>query len=155
MVSNLSLLGRACFATTLSMAGCMPELFHDLFFALLIWVLIHARVAFSFHVENCWSHCFPHSRVRPAGGDFICQIILRGNNQQQQQRIQEYSQPSGVPGSPVAHVTPAAAAAAATAKSRPRLPVPVSAQVWLQVGGTLGNQLQHPEPLLALRHCHA
>jgi hypothetical protein len=35
------------------------------------------------------------------------------------------------------------------------LPVPVSAQVWLQVGGTLGNQLQHPEPLLPLRHCHA
>ena len=138
-VSKLSLLGRACVATTLSMAGDLCQLLillcPDLVFSDICRVL-----NVKFDVNDFLAQCFPHCRARLAGGDFICQIILRGSkqqqqNQQQQQQISTIELPS-LPPPPVAPVS-APDKAATLASSRHRLPVPESAQVWLQVRSKL------------------
>lgn len=81
-VSNIALLGRACIATTLSMAG----------------------------------------------GDFVCQIILRDRQQQATQTAAPSSHPSILIGA----TPPSAPLSDQVAASRPRLPVPDAAQALLQ-----------------------
>lgn len=72
--------------------------------------------------------------TRPAGADFVCQIILRDSNQRQQ--LPSSATPAPSSGQPPSLATAAHAPPSQplpTPAAPPRLPVPDSAQAWLEV----------------------